>query len=392
MKPKKLFFLIVVWSISINTFSAAYFLKDGASGDGLTPFTPNGSITLIYNKVNPLGGDTIVVCGKFGLAANYVGPIHSGQVVITQVYNGIDYRTNEDLSQNYFYDKTTGRRFTFNGPVRFENINFKSGGGSPSYLLFIAKYNPIVMGEGISVEGYAFTGTASGLTIIGGYQDNNISGAVNLNSSIAVESGKFQIIGFNRNDASGKTYTGTVNINISGGVITRILGGCELAGKGGNLNLTISGGTFIGTIYAGHYTDANNRGVVNSIVNINGGDFNLCPGIIGLVTEEGVATGVSSYIDYCSYTDKENITTKVSGFTVVENCTTTNISDALFCAKQTIFINDKAFRLYKEEADVIEIFDSNGRLVYYGTDTNLTLSLNGLCVIRANGFLNKIIL
>lgn len=393
MKKKIFTGLTMALCVCINAAGAAYFLKDGGGGDALTPETAQGSITMVFNKVNPAGGDTIVVCGNFGLA-DYVAPAHTGEVVITQVYNGVDYRTNEDQSINYFYDKTKGRRFTMNGPVKFENINFKSGGGSLTYILFIANYHPITMGKGIYVDdsGFAYTGTASSLCILGGYQDTKESASRDLDARITIESGKFMVIGFNRNEGSGATYTGNSYIDVSGGEITHILGS-ELKGMGGNLNVNVSGGKVSGTIYAGYQSidPTKNSGSRSSEVTISAGDFSTCQAIIGLLADEDLNAGKTSSIDYCTHSQRSDIADLASGFTTVADCFTTGIENAVNGGMQ-IRIVGKTVILPSGIQDKAEVFNMTGHRVYSGFNTEIELPQSGVYAVKINETIEKILI
>lgn len=276
------------------------FLVQGGTGDGRSDTTPVGTLTAAYRALGDQGG-TIVVCGAFELTANFVEPAHSQLVTVTQQWKGKDYRQG---NENALYVNGTGRRYVMNGPVAFENINFKGSGRSSDFILFIANYNPIKMGAGIASYGFTFASLASSTSILGGYQaGQGTPVATDLDSDITVESGKFLLVGFNRSIP--ETYTGTARIRISGGEITNVFGG-SASGTGGNVELDISGGRFVGSIYAGTYGGNIASGDVK--VTISGGDFSDC------VTCTG-ETGQASRADIRALTEDELfVLTKLHAF------------------------------------------------------------------------------
>lgn len=249
------------------------FLAKGGTGNGSSDTAPVGTLTAAYQALGDDGG-TIVVCGEFELTANFVEPAHSRPVTVTQSWKDKDYRNG---TENAFYVNGTGRRYVMNGPVTFENINFRGSGSSKDFILFIANYNPIRMGTGIASYGFTFASLATSTSILGGYQaGQGTPVATDLDSDITVESGKFLLVGFNRSIA--QTYTGTAHIHISGGEITNIFGGTA-SGTGGSVDLNISGGKFVGSVYAGTHGGNVVSGTVN--VTISGGDFSDCAAFTG---------------------------------------------------------------------------------------------------------------
>ncbi len=321
---RNVLFIFLILAHCMSWAENVAFLKTGGTGDGLSPANPTGSINTAYKILEDAGGGgTIVLVDKFALSANFMRAVaNTLEVKITSKYNGIDYRqSNPNCALTV---GTAGFRYVLNGPHTFENITFKGNTAltTTNYILFIANYNAITMGEGIVVTDFPSTVMTNSCSILGGIQQGQTGPtSTSINPSITIKTGKFILVGFNRQVTS-TTYTGTAHINIQGGEIINLYGGSILAGKGGNLQLNISGGTFSGKIYAGHFTDANNRGVSNSDVSITGGDFSTCTGIIGLVNENGIANGGTSSINFCSHSDQSYISTLVSGF-VTQLCNNT---------------------------------------------------------------------
>ncbi|GAB1416143.1 hypothetical protein MASR2M117_15490 [Paludibacter sp.] len=278
------------------------FLKTGGTGDGSSANSPVGTLTLAYKALGNAGG-TLVVCGDFEQTATFTEPAHSGEVVITQVWDGVDYR---DDGVNGYRVVGTGKRFALSGPTKFENINFYGDEANNVYILFCANYYPVTMGKGITVAGFKNTIIATSLSILGGHQSGQGTPRTSdLDSHITIKSGQFHIVGLNRQIAD--VYTGTAHINISGGEVRAIYGG-SVSGTGGNINLNITGGRFTGEIYAG--TTGSNKASGTSYVNISDGEFSDCPSIVGDI--DG-----GSVIDISRYADSELLKSKIQSFNTI---------------------------------------------------------------------------
>lgn len=295
-----IFFTVIAGSLLSQ--GTTVFVKTGGVGDGMSADNPVSSLTLAYKVLGSEGG-TIVVCGDFEQTATFSEPAHTGEIVITQVWNGIDYREN---GVNFYRVNGSGKRFALGGPTKFENISFYGDEANNVYILFCANYHPITMGKGVSVFGFKNTVIATSLSILGGHQyGQGIPGTSDLDSHITIESGLFHIVGFNRQIT--ETYTGTAHINIVGGEIRAIYGG-SVSGTGGNINLNISGGKFVGEIYAG--TTGSNKASGISYVTISGGDFTECYSIVGNI--DGGST-----VDISTFAGQELLKPKIQSFNTI---------------------------------------------------------------------------
>lgn len=338
-------FTTIVFSLFCSLLIAqnVVFLKNGGTGDGTSAESPVGSITTAYTILGSAGG-TIVICDDFELAATFTEPAHTGLVTITQVHNSVDYR-GAGGTENTFYITSSGKRFVQSGPTKFENINFHGFGTSTSYILFIANYFPITMGEGIHCDGFLYTQLATSTSILGGYQSGQGTPvATNLDSHITIQSGKFLLVGFNRSIAG--PYTGTAHIDISGGEIVSIFGG-SAAGTGGALDLNITGGVFSGPVYASNYGGNMGAGSVN--VTISGGNFTTCPTIVG--GTNGVDATTS--IDISDYNEEFNIMTIISNFDSVIGGPTTG--DKMLLDKDNAVIYPIGNTLYVNVSEKAEM-------------------------------------
>ncbi|MEA4983277.1 MAG: prolyl oligopeptidase family serine peptidase [Paludibacter sp.] len=302
MKTKLILILLFsLFAYSLRAQNVVY-MKTGGTGDGTSAENPVGSLTLAYNALGSDGG-TVVVCGDFEQISTFSEPAHTGEVIITQKWNGVDYRNN---GLNCYRVMGTGKRFALGGPTKFENISFYGDEANSVYILFCANYYPITMGEGITVAGFKNTIIATSLSILGGHQSGQgTPRTTDLDSHITIESGLFHLVGFNRQIT--ETYTGTAHINISGGEIRAIYGG-SVSGTGGNIDLRISGGKFVGEIYAGKTGSNKASGV--SYVTITGGDFTECLSIVGDI--DGGST-----IDISGYPESEILKSKIQSFNTI---------------------------------------------------------------------------
>ncbi len=261
------------------------YLKDGGAGDGSSPDKAVGKLTDAYNKLGDEGG-RIVVCGKFTLTAHMTEPVHTGLVTVTQYHDDINYGADGT------FDVGSGKcRYILNGPTTFENIKFT--GKSGAYLFFIAQNNKIEMGEGVVCEGFDYARIDNAVTVLGGRQ-NGAAPAVDrgFDSDITIKSGKFIVVGMNRQMSD--AWTGTANIKILGGEITTLYGGSVNAGSTANSNITIDGGKFTGAFNAGNIVSQ------KLTLKLNGGDFSSCKAIVGGGEDSTVSVAKSVEADVSS--------------------------------------------------------------------------------------------
>ncbi len=266
------------------------YVTDGGTGDGSSKTAPLGSLAEAYAALGDDGG-TVVIAEKLTLTESFKEPEHSGKVTITggtlEVPN---------------------MRFILNGPTTFENITLY---GNEKYLLIVAQFNPIVFGEGITVNGFGdFTAAAQSITIVGGVQSGadkyNDSSLIDKDTSITVKSGKALIIAGSRGVST--AYTGTTNLDLQGGTFYNIYLGSS-GGSFKNANLTISGGTFIYNVYS----SAKISKITDSVnAKITGGDFSAATltRFDGSVTAEGG----TSVADVRGLADYSTLVGKMEGY------------------------------------------------------------------------------
>lgn len=251
----------------VNIFTTVVYLSQGADGDGSSPDSPVGKLTSAYYALGDAGG-VIVVMGDFVMESNFSAPAHTGRVTITSVYDGVDYSGGGAFSTG-----SKGKRYDLNGPTLFENITLKTASGQ--YLLIIANYNPIEIGEGVVCSGFTGTQVANSLSIIGGLNGTQAP-SVNRDGDahITVRSGSgILIAGLNR--YMSERHSRNAVIDIYGGEIRTLYGGNINGGTGGGLTLNIYGGEFTGSVACAD-------GIAGKIeLIIYGGAFEDCSAISG---------------------------------------------------------------------------------------------------------------
>ena len=280
---KKLLIMLALSALLLVSAFAAentVYVTDGGTGDGSSASSPVGTLADAYAVLGNAGGK-IVIKDTYTLSSKFIEPEHSGKITITGGTLAV------------------GKiRFILNGATTFENLILKGNG---DYVTFVAQFNPIVFGEGITVSGFGgFTGVSNSVTIIGGAQSGedkcDDDTLLNKDANITVKSGKFLIICSSRH--IDKDYLGTVNLNIEGGTFSNIYFGISDGGYAGDANVNISGGTFLRNIFS-NAKISKLSGNVN--VRITGGDFSASTferfdgSVIGNATSVADVRGLENY-------------------------------------------------------------------------------------------------
>lgn len=288
------------------------YLRDGGTGDGKTDMTPVGSLGDAYAALGDNGG-TIVVCGSYDFSsasasAHYIAPAHKGAITVTQKYGDKDYRAG---GESVYVKK--GSRWALGGPTTYENINFKNDGGK--FILFVAQFNPITMGDGVVNDGFTNKDLGTALTVMGGYQKDFAEAAgsdmkSNKDANITINSGKFIVVGCSRQVPLFKaSFTGAINITVNGGEITKMYAGNVNDGLTmGKLTIKINGGKIAGNILANNSSTDYSYHEGDVAVIVTGGEFAAgCKKI-------AATASTNSYIDISAYSDKEKVKALADGF------------------------------------------------------------------------------
>lgn len=149
------------------------YVADGGFGDGSSPATPLGSYADAFDALGDKGGTIVVIreCTipktvkyKHGSDPEfYQEPMHTGKVLVTSVYGGVDYR---EMGAKLIFDGTMD--YKLSGPVTFDNINFDATVASAVNTI-AARYYPLTFGDGVKMlKTYANDGYT--LNVVGGYK------------------------------------------------------------------------------------------------------------------------------------------------------------------------------------------------------------------------------
>lgn len=306
---KKFLFICLVLCalLCIGTFAAenVVYISDGGTGDGTSATAPVATLGDAYAALGTDGG-TIVVVGKVTITEHFTEPTHAGLVTVTQVYDGNDYRTGNDYGINI-----AQCRYIMNGDTTFKNMAFRGNSAKQyNHVLIVAQFNYLVMDEGVECIGYGdYSVVAHGASILGGVQsgaDKYNTIATDRDSHINIKSGEFIICGFSRQVS--KDFEGMAHIDISGGVIHNIYPGNGQNGTAGDVDLNITGGTFVGKIITGTVSVV--KGTLD--IKITGGDFTNFKSADGTV-----ASGGMSIFDVSEHPDGEAIAAKAENFSKI---------------------------------------------------------------------------
>ena len=237
------------------------FVKDGATGDGLTPVTPTGSIETAYAAVGESGG-TVVLIGDYTTTSTVKFPAHSGTVTLTSVFGGVDYRAVYGAGLHF-----AGTGFIkLYGPTVIDYINLELDKATAG---FCANYNPLTIGYNVKtvhatgVDGYY-------LYLVGGPNGETepTLGAGETNE-ISIYSGKYATVTpFSRSAAL--TSEGTVTLNIGSDVDIKelALGSISAGSSAGNAVLNLSENANVTKLYLGGHSSNGMSGDIT--VNIDG--------------------------------------------------------------------------------------------------------------------------
>lgn len=227
------------------------FVNDSGAdtNDGLTPETAVKSMTKALDVLSNQESGTVVINGKFTQSANFTPTKQrQGTVTYTQKYNGIDYRSADGKTNNWFLTK--GVRFGVCSDAVFENVDFYMSDAVTSnpFFLLMANYNAITIGEGCRMAGgFKWGEVANSFTIIAGAQDNanNVKPGSPMNPNVTILSGDVLIVAYNRGgSASSYNVDPTRNmavINLNGGTLHNLYIDTVGSGKFGSTTVNVGG-------------------------------------------------------------------------------------------------------------------------------------------------------
>lgn len=226
-------------------------------------------------------GGTVVVCGPLSMKVTYLVE-HDKPIVITSVYDGVDYREKNGAVINMSGNLTLG------GDTTIDSIKINS---TASALAINCCYNNLTIGEDVACTlanpshvntsvnvGYRIGSSALTAEDVSCHEDCTVS----------IASGTWGLIrGGNMRTAPGNPI-GTidegvkVNIHISGGEYpytgVNATAAVGMNGCDGTVNFSITGGNFAGGVYGVHRTGSNTTGAKAEFngdisMSITGGTF-----------------------------------------------------------------------------------------------------------------------
>ncbi|MBE6680233.1 MAG: hypothetical protein E7598_06915 [Ruminococcaceae bacterium] len=283
--------------MAVAVCAADVYVNDGGTGDGSSAEAALGSMTDAINLIAEEGG-TVHIVDTYTCADEYVEPEHAGDIVIT----GGKYVFTNGKYNRWYLSGT--------GSTTFENITFEYGAGTTS--LFVARFNTLVMGEGITMP------ETSGY-VIGGYQKvdgyatlaemiEDLALATDKDSNVTVKSGSYHLVaGFCRGDDGARStttaFTGTSNITVTGGTMKTVYGGnINTNATSGGTNITITGGEMLGGVRTAGEAQVKAQVVGDANINISGGNIaslvvNNVLGKTNVETSGGIITNAEKTLD-----------------------------------------------------------------------------------------------
>ncbi len=216
-----------------NVTPLKLYVSDIGMGDGLTPETSMSSVNEAIQKFVDEGVDgTVVLINMvpFDEGHNHETE-HNVKITITS-YDGERY-----FDGGISFGNSSMNRYYFCGDTIIENTKIEFA----SAPLFICRWHDIVFGTGIEIA-------ANKAYIVGGYQVSSTTTDIPLdtNGSVTVESGSYYcVIGYTRGNAltNQMVFKGTQTINLLGGSVARIYGGCAQSNSADNVVINIDGAT-----------------------------------------------------------------------------------------------------------------------------------------------------
>ncbi len=216
-----------------NVTPLKLYVSDIGRGDGLTPETSMGSVNEAIQKFVDEGVDgTVVLINMvpFDEGHNHETE-HNVKITITS-YDGERY-----FDGGFKFGHASMNRYYFCGDTIIENTKIEF----TSAPLFICRWHDIVFGTGIEIAAYK-------TYLVGGYQVSATTTDIPLktNGSITVESGSYYcVIGYTRGvtNENQMIFSGTQTINLLGGEVARVYGGCAQSNTADDIVINIDGAT-----------------------------------------------------------------------------------------------------------------------------------------------------
>ena len=311
--------------------TVVYYLKDGASGNGTSATAAGGSLADAFAAIGNNDG-IIVVCGSYDIpvlsstGSGFIVPAHSGEILITSVYDGVDYRETNGACINILQNIYLG------GDLKIDGVDLvckKSYGG------ILAVYHNLYIGADVNCS-YGGSVTTYPSVVGGTYEAvSNVSGTVTVNGGTWQRTRLGNSTGIPQNAdltmiINGGTFiekvtlgtttshSGNLSLVVNGGTFQAGIVGTSMAGAytyDGSMSITVNGGTIYGKIVATDLTTGTLNGTYS--VTLNGGDFSHVSDIKGT---EGVSGNMTSTVYISENLDiNEELTGTYSFTSLVRN-------------------------------------------------------------------------
>ncbi len=238
------------------------YLSYGATGNGSSPTSPCGTFEEAFTHLDTTKNGTIVLVGTYPVNANVQLPDYTGEILITSVYGGVDYR--ESGAEFVFSGE---HHLAVGGPTTFDGIRLKCTNVGTAQIASIAgNFFPLTLGEDVQTVD-ASGSDAALLYIVGGPNNDTTKGALaaDKSSTLTIKSGSYQgVTTFSRRIAN-LSHTGTMYVSLCGDVYAKdvYLGTMGTAAAGGTTVFTMEDNVNIGTLYLANYTNTKTNGTVS---------------------------------------------------------------------------------------------------------------------------------
>ncbi len=238
-----------------------YFLSDAGNGNGTSANAAGNSLADAFAAIGDNNG-TIVLVGPYvtpvfsSTGSGFIVPKHAGEITITSVYDGVDYRKSADaaliITQNIYLGGDTvidGLRIT----------NKKSYGG------ILAAYNDLFVGADVVTD---YAGTVLHYpSLVGGTYE----AVQDVACEIVVNGGNWQRVRLG--NSTGIPVNANVHMTINDGYFAETVTLSTASTHTGDLTLVVNGGTFVAGITGAAMSKDEYSFTGNMTIEVNDGDI-----------------------------------------------------------------------------------------------------------------------
>ena len=307
--------------------TVVFFVKDGATGNGTSANAASGSLADAFKAIGNANG-VIVICGSYDIpvhsstGSGFIVPEHTGKILITSVYDGVDYRKENGACINILQNLYLG------GELEIDGVNLVS---KKSYGGILAAYHDLTIGADVNCS-YGGSVTTYPCVVGGTYEAvDGVSGTVTVNSGTWQRTRLGNSTGVPTNADltmilnGGKyiekvtlgtttSHSGNLKLIVNGGELVAGIVGTSMTGAdntyNGSMDIVINGGTIYGKILPRDNTNGTLTGTYS--VTLNGGDLSRIADIRGT---EGISTTMTSTLYVSSSFDINKEMTGTQSFT-----------------------------------------------------------------------------